>query len=122
MLPASSSSDNEDISCQKIEVVAKTMATEDESVKLGKEAHVHLMKMDVLDRVKHAVNLRVKVRKLLLVVLGIGRKLKKELNQAKAYADSLIKKYTEESNADDGIRLMLKLLYTWPTEPLIFPF
>ena len=88
---------------EKIDVLSqKTMATEDESVKLGKEAHIHLMKMDVLDRVKHAVNLRVKAAETFVSCLRNRTQAGIELNQAKVDADSLIKKYTEESNADDG--------------------
>ena len=88
---------------EKIDVLSqKTMATEDESVKLGKEAHIHLMKMDVLDRVKHAVNLRVKAAETFVSSLRNRSQAGVELNRAKSDADTLIKKYTEESNADDG--------------------
>merc|ERR1711871_913939 len=88
---------------EKIDVLSKkTQETEDESVQLGKAAHIHLMKMDVLERVKHTVKLRIAAAKKFVGKLEDKTKYARYLNEVKLDADKLIARYQAESSADEG--------------------
>merc|ERR1711937_530922 len=58
--------------------------------------------MDVLERVKHTLKLRVEAAKTFVGRLENKTKYASYLNQVKSDSDKLIAKYNAEANADEG--------------------